>query len=101
MMADDARNTPLKDPTREAAALLHELAEALTALGNYVEVSKRKIECQPALMPEGLGQAVEKSLGQYERAVVAVRRLRKILLRENRSSNCLGVGSGRPAVQKS
>jgi phosphoglycerate-specific signal transduction histidine kinase len=62
--------------------VLHEVTEALTALGNYLAVAHRKFEEQPEPRQEGLGEALEKSLGQQERASEAVRRLNNILRRE-------------------
>jgi hypothetical protein len=55
---------------------LHELTEALTALGNYL-ASANKIHNSAAPGSPRLGEALEKSLGQHERAV-ATRRLRQL-----------------------
>jgi hypothetical protein len=63
-------------------AVLHEVSEALTALGNYLAVAHRKFEEQPEPRQEGLGEALKKSLGQQERASEAVRQLNNILRRE-------------------
>jgi phosphoglycerate-specific signal transduction histidine kinase len=56
---------------------LHELTEALTALGNYL-ASANKILNSAAPGSPRLGEALEKSLGQHERAVEATRRLRQL-----------------------
>jgi hypothetical protein len=78
----DAYNRgPPKNRASEKA-VLHEVTEALTALGNYLAVAHRKFEEQPEPRQEGLGEALEKSLGQQERASEAVRRLNNILRRE-------------------
>jgi signal transduction histidine kinase len=62
--------------------VLHELIEALTALGLYLERSEREFQDQSQLMPEGFDQIIEKSLGQYERCLAAIRRLQDLLRRE-------------------
>jgi len=78
----DAYNRgPPKNRASEKA-VLHDVTEALTALGNYLAVAHRKFEEQPEPRQEGLGEALEKSLGQQERASEAVRRLNNILRRE-------------------
>ena len=66
-----------------AATLLHQIAEALTALGNYLAVANRIIEERPGLADSHLDEAVKKSLGQYERATEAVRRLRDLARRDS------------------
>jgi hypothetical protein len=84
----DAYNPGLpqnRDP--EKAALLHEVTEALTALGNYLDVAHRKFKDQPEPRQEDLGEALKKSLGQYERAAEAVRRLSDIFRREAARNN--------------
>jgi hypothetical protein len=63
------------------AALLHEIIEALTALGNYLAVAHRKFEEQTDPQQD-LGAALKKSLGQQERAREAVRRLSDMFRRE-------------------
>lgn len=67
--------------------LLRETTEALTALGNYLAVVQREFENHPGLMQEVLGEALRKSLGQYERAAEAIRRLRDPALREDPSND--------------
>ncbi len=66
----------------EKVALLHEMIEALTALGNYLGAAQRKFKQQPEPRPEGLREALKKSLGQHERASETVRRLNDLRRRE-------------------
>ncbi len=78
---DDPRNAGEEAPTNRRAnqaALVHELIEALTALGNYLLVAQRQLESQQ----EMLGEALRASLAQYERAAECLRRLRDLALRE-------------------
>lgn len=57
------------------AAPLHELTEALTALGNFLASAKKMhAKALPGSLP--LGEVLEKSLRQHQRAVEAVRRMR-------------------------
>jgi len=77
-LRNDDRVTP---PNRsdEKLAQLREMTEALTALGNYLAVAQH--ECEKAwVMHEMLGEALRKSLGQFERAAESVRQLRQLLL---------------------
>ena len=71
----------------EKVTLLRETTEALTALGNYLMAAHHEFEKHPGLMQEVLGEALRHSLGQYERAAEAIRRLHKIALREDLSHN--------------
>jgi hypothetical protein len=76
---DDPTNAGGETPTSrraDQATLIHELIEALTALGNYLAVAERQFENQQ----EVLGEALRGSLGQYERAVECLRRLRDLVL---------------------
>lgn len=84
---DDPRNVGDEAPTNRSAdeaALLHELSEALTALGNYLAAARREFEVHPGPMQEVLGEALRGGLSQYERAAEAVRRLRTRLFRDGR-----------------
>jgi phosphoglycerate-specific signal transduction histidine kinase len=65
----------------ETAALLHQLSEALTALGNYLAVVHRKFANEGDPEPE-MRDLLAKSRAQYERAAETVRRLRALLRRE-------------------
>jgi hypothetical protein len=71
----------------EKAALVRELIEALTALGNYLTAAHHEFDKQPGPVGEMLGEAIEKSLGQYERASNCVRRLRQFVLRGGAGDN--------------
>ncbi len=62
----------------DETALLYELIEALTALGNYLATARRAFENQQ----EVLGEALRAGLAQNERAIVCLRRFRELLLRE-------------------
>jgi phosphoglycerate-specific signal transduction histidine kinase len=78
---DDPRNVREGAPTKRCAdqtALVHELIEALTALGNYLFAAQRQFENRR----EMLGEALRASLGQYERAGECLRGLRDLVLRE-------------------
>lgn len=88
----DIGNADEKSPanrSHEKAALLHEMTEAFSALGSYLAVAHRKFEDQTLPTKDGLGDALEKSLGQYERASKAVRRLCDLYRRESASSDDL------------
>ena len=71
-----------KDPPRSSAdtapALLRELIEALTALGNYLALADNLTAESTDSLPERLGDAIEKSIAQYERAARSARRLRDL-----------------------
>ena len=86
MATDDGPENVGKDaPTKQSAdevALVRELIEALTALGNYLAAAQREF----ANHQETLGEALRQGVGQYERAAEALRRLRDRLLRD-RCSN--------------
>ena len=70
------------DPPVSNAAILHELIEALTALGLFLDVCLHAVQKQAPLMPDGLDQITQKSLGQYDRSVAAVRQLQDQLRRD-------------------
>lgn len=87
---NDIGNADERSPTnrsREKAALLHETAEALTALGSYLAAAHGKFQGQFSPTQDGLGEALEKSLGQYERASKAVRRLCELFRHESASND--------------
>jgi hypothetical protein len=73
----DGDGGPSKGPAVPSDAFLHELAEALTAIGNYL-ASAKTIYDSALLGPSLLGESLEKGLGQHERAVEATRRLREL-----------------------
>jgi hypothetical protein len=58
------------------AELLHELTEALTAAGNYLTAASRMLDTGADPPDMTVRQALEKSMGQFLRAVEALRRLR-------------------------
>jgi hypothetical protein len=66
------------DQSAHEVALVRELIEALTALGNYLEAAQHEFANQRG----ALGEALRQSIGQYERAAECVRRLRGHLMRE-------------------
>jgi hypothetical protein len=75
---DDPRNVGGEAPISrrpDQAALVRELIEALTALGNYLTAAQRQFEHRQ----EALGEALRGSLGQYERAVECLHRLRELV----------------------
>jgi hypothetical protein len=70
-------------------APLHELTEALTALGNFL-ASANKMHESALPGARRLGETLEKSLRQHERAVEATRRLRDLnRLRRTPEGDCL------------
>lgn len=90
---DDLGNFGRKSPTNrgdEKVALLRETTEALTALGNYIAVVQREFDKHPGLTQEVLGEALQKSLGQYQRAAEALRRLHEIFLRRPKQRRSAG-----------
>jgi len=62
----------------EASRPVRELVEALTAIGNYLAAVKRILADGPAPPAERLGDVLDKSMGQYERAAKAARRLHRL-----------------------
>ena len=82
MIGDDrqseGRVAQRPDPREDEA--LHELIEALTALGIYVAVAARMSESAGPTGTE-IGKVLEKTSGQQARASMALRRLRERLMR--------------------
>jgi hypothetical protein len=79
---DDPRNVGGEAPIgrrADQAALVHELIEALTALGNYLAAAQRQFEHRQ----EVLGEALRGSLSQYERAVECLQRFRELVGQEH------------------
>jgi len=68
----------------ETTALVRELSEALTAVGNYLAAAHRIIAAESRPNQDPIAAAIEKSAGQCERASEAVRRLHALLLSDNR-----------------
>ena len=81
-MATDRHLGPETDPSPAANAVgtpVRELAEALTALGHYLAVANRiLIEGTTPEAVEALREVLTNSMAQYERAVDAAHRLRKL-----------------------
>ena len=75
------------DRSGEAATLLYHVIEALTALGNYLAAARDKFAARSVFDPDGLGEALEKSFGQYERAREAASRLRDLMQRSCTSND--------------
>jgi len=71
----------------EKILLVQELTEALTAVGNYLAAANRMIGGESPPAQHSLAEALEKSVGQCERAGSAVRRLRLLLLGESRTDD--------------
>jgi hypothetical protein len=83
---NDPRNVggePLTNGSADQAALLHELIEALTALGNYLAAAQRDFENQRGV----LGEALQGSLSQCQRAAECIRGCRHLFLRDSRSNH--------------
>ena len=84
-VGNTAGRTPAS-PSSDEVTLVRELTEAFTALGNYLAAARHEFENQPGPMPEALGEALRKSLGQHARAAECIRRLRKLFLLEGESN---------------
>jgi hypothetical protein len=73
-----ANGVPSLGEAAPVVALVSELTEALTALGNYLASASKLAISSPLPGPQRLGEALQKSLCQHERAVEATRRLRAL-----------------------
>jgi len=73
-----ADGAPFAGELAPTTTLVSELTEALTALGNYLASANKLAISNPLPEPQRLSEALEKSLGQHERAVEATRRLRAL-----------------------
>jgi hypothetical protein len=78
---------PPNNQTEEAVALVSELIEALTAAGNYLTAANYIFGAERWSAHEPLGEALEKSLVQFERANEAVCRLRDFFRRQNATNH--------------
>jgi len=74
---------PPTSPNDDGLALVYEIIEALTAIGNYVATANDIRAREWRRMPTTLREALEKSLEQCERANEAARRLRDLLRRDS------------------
>lgn len=72
------RGDPPAAPGAPIVALVSELTEALTVLGNYLASANKLFVTSPLQGPQRLSEALQKSLCQHERAVEATRRLRAL-----------------------
>jgi hypothetical protein len=78
---------PSAERSNEKIALVRELIEALTAVGNYLAAANRIVGGEPRLPQDSIGEALEKGVGQFERASEAVCRLHTLLLSESRTGD--------------
>ena len=62
----------------EIGGPVRELVEALTALGNYLAAANRILADGPTPPVERLGDVLDKSMGQHERAAKAARQLHRL-----------------------
>ena len=67
------------DLTQACLALVHELAEPLTAIGNYLDAAIRLHDADTRSAREKLGEVLEKSQTAVSRADEILRRLRDLL----------------------
>ena len=67
--------TATPSPGDDTVVLLRDLVDALTALGNYLESANLISLSTTEQSTDRLREVLEKSLGQYERAAEAMRRL--------------------------
>jgi hypothetical protein len=81
-MVSDGGGGPPRGPTGEAATL-HELLEALTALGNYLEALHHLLGTELASTGKTFSEVVGKGLAQMERASAAARQLGGLLHRRS------------------
>ncbi len=84
---ETARSRRQDAAERSSVALLHELAEALTAITSYVEAASHLHDTDPPSGRTRLRQALEKSLAQLSRADGVVRRLRTLLRDEKEAAD--------------
>ena len=73
-----AIGAPSASEAAPTAALVDELTEALTALGNYLASANKLFISSPLPGSQRLSEALQKSLCQHERAAEATRRLRAL-----------------------
>jgi hypothetical protein len=82
-MHHDGKHSGLRLPSdqADAEALVHELTEAHTALGNYLLAARKIVEGGPGSRQARLCEVIDAAIGQSERANNALRQLRKLLRR--------------------
>jgi hypothetical protein len=82
MNTDSRRKEPPDSPSDVQDKVLLDLANALTALGNHLAVATRiRPRAGRSGADDSLDQVLEQSRAQHERAVGALRELRKVLQR--------------------
>ena len=84
-MVDDRktgdRSAQPQGPPEDVTRVIHELAEALTALGNFIAAAARISD--GADPPEtDIHKVLEGASGQHERAATALHRLRSLLMHQ-------------------
>lgn len=67
----------------------HQLTEALTAIGNYLAVANHILTKKSESKPDALHAVIQKSLTQYSRAVVAIRKINGEIHRAEKGSDLL------------
>lgn len=80
---------PLEQSRENASSLLaldpvvlfHEIAERLTAIGNYLEAADSMLTSKTRAAEEMLGEIIKKALEQYSVAIEPVRQLREEIIR--------------------
>ena len=77
LVRPEIKGFPLGAST-ETGGAVRELAEALTAIGNYLAAANRILAAGLTPPVERLGDVLDKSMGQYERAAKAARRLHRL-----------------------
>jgi hypothetical protein len=77
LVGPEIKGFPL-DASTETGGPVRELAEALTAIGNYLAAASRILADGPTPPVERLGDVLDKSMGQYERAAKAARQLHRL-----------------------
>ena len=92
-MATDQRLGPETNPSPHAdpeiGGPVRELAEALTALGSYLVAAKGILADGPTAPVERLGDVLDKSMGQYERAAKAARQLHRLYVHGSEDDDTL------------
>ena len=84
MINDDQDRGSQDAQPEELTQIVHELAEALTALGNYVAAAAQISNGGKATSGD-IRKALEAGLIQHESASIGLRRLRKLVMRRKRT----------------
>ncbi|MGO8914283.1 MAG: hypothetical protein ACLQJR_00070 [Stellaceae bacterium] len=75
----DPPSQPHGDLRQACLAIVQDLAEPLTALGNYLEAASRLHEADTRSAQIKLGEVIDRSRAQASRAADILRRLRDLL----------------------